>query len=120
MEFQIWLNGPAIQSYEPPSPSHSPSLSNNDLPTLASANPNASAGANSTNNNNSNSKSTPSQWLHGPFLYFDPKTFTRSSMPEEATVNSAAIEWSMPSLPADKAELGQAQGQGQAQAQQTR
>lgn len=111
MEYQIWLNGPAIQQYEPPSPSHSPSLSTNDLPS-ATATSNAA-----TSNSN---KQTPSQWLHGPFLYFDPKTFTRSSMPEEATVNSAAIEWAMVASAAnvEKGEQGQGQVQGQGQAQQ--
>ena len=111
MDWQIWLNGPSINQYEPPSPSQSPSLSSaGDLPPTGASAGNAT-GANGNGNGNGNSKQPASQWLHGPFLYFDPKTFTRNTFPEEASFDTAVIEWTMPSV--NGLEKADAQGQQQ-------
>ena len=104
MEHQIWLNGPSINQYEPPSPAHSPLSSTGELPSVPGA--------------PTKQSQPPSHRLHGPFLYFNPMTFTRSSMAEDALMDAAAIEWVMPSVAGlEKADGQQGQAQAQAQAQ---
>ena len=115
MDWQIWLNGPSINQYEPPSPSQSPSLSNaGDLPTANASSGNGNGNGNGASGANANGKQPASQWLTGPFLYFDPKTFTRNTFPEEASFDTAVIEWTMPSV------SGLEKGDGQQGQQQQR